>query len=389
MSRRGLVLAVVVVMGLWVAPAGADQRKLVLSLGAGERYNDNIFFSRDDEIDDYITLLSAGLEFINRTERLDVSLSGRAINQDYADNDDLDGLDQDYKGRIGYRLAPHLRATLDGSFSRDTQPDRDIEVTGMVLGTATRDTQQYGLGFQYDLTDITSAVLSYQYQDRDYEGSRYSDYNYHQAGLGFTHRLDKHINNTTGRLNFNYAHYDYTATQLDYYGATIGFLHRLTELWHLQIDAGARYVESEFRFSGGKLTNEGWGGVGKLEFGYQGQYGATRLTVSHDVGASSGLDGTVERSSGVLDLSYRFAEKVRAGISSGYYRNIADSGELALNDTDEDTVNLRPYLRAGLTDTLFLEASYTYSQIEDNIDDTTRERSLYLLKLGWDYPLVE
>ena len=389
MNGRGLVLAIVMVMSLGGGAAGADQRRLVLSLGAGERYTDNIFFTSDNEIDDYITTLSGGLEFVDRTERLDLSLSGRAVNQDYADNDDLDGLDQSYKSRIGYRLAPHLKTTLDGSFSRDTQPDRDIDITGMVLGTATRDTQQYGLSFQYELTDITSALLSYQYQDRDYDSTQYSDYDYHLADLGFTHRLDKYINNTTGRLNFKYAHYEYPATQLDYYAATIGFLHRLTELWHLQVDIGARYTESEFRSLSGKRANNGWGGVGGLEFGYQGKDAAAGLTVSHDVGAASGLDGSVERTYAVMNFNYRFAEKMRAGISAGFYHNITDSRVLALDDIDEDTVNLRPYLRAGLIDTLLLEVSYGYSQIADNFDDTTRERSLYLLTLVWEYPVVE
>jgi hypothetical protein len=389
MRRRGFVLVVVMVMGLWAASVGADQRKLVLSLGAGERYNDNIFFSSDGEIDDYITTLSGGLEFIDRTERLDLSLSGRAVNQHYADNNGLDGLDQFYKGRIGYWLAPHLKTILDGAFSRDSQPDRDIDITGMVLGTATRDTQQYGASIQYDLNEITSASLSYQYRDQAYDSTQFVDYNYHQAGLGFTHQLDKYFDNTTGRLNFNYAHYDYPVTQIDYYAATIGFVHRLTELWHLQIDAGARYTDSEFLIFGRQETANGWGGVGTLEFGYQGEYAATSLTVSHDVGAASGEDGTVERTSGVLDMSYRFAEKVRAGISAGYYVNKADAGELALADTDENTVNLRPYLRAGLTDYFSLEFSYTYTQIKDNIVESTRERNLYLVRLVLDYPVVE
>jgi hypothetical protein len=388
-SRHGSVLLLLMVMVFGAPSVRADQRRLTLSLGAGGLYNDNIFFASDNEIDDYITMLSGGLEFINRQERLDLSFSGRAVNQDYADNNDLDGLDQNYKGQVSYWLASHFKAMLDGSFSRDTQPDRDIETTGMVLGTATRDTQEYGCGFQYDLTDITSAFLSFRYRAQEYGSPQYSDYSYQQAGLRFTRRMDKHIENTTSRLNFNYAHYDYSATELDYYGGTIGFLYRLTELWHLQIDLGVRYTESEFLISGGRQTNNDWGGVGELEFGYQGNHGAAGLTMSHDVGAASGLDGSLERSSAVLDFYYRFAEKVRAGISAGYFHNIADSGDLALEDTDENTSNMRPYIRAGLTNNLFLDASYSYSQVEDNLDDTTRERSLYLIRLIWEYPVVE
>ncbi len=389
MSRRVWVLAVVMVMGLWAASAGAEARKLILSIGAGEKYNDNIFFSYDDELDDHVTTLSGGLKFINRSERLDMSVSGRVENQDYADHDDLDGLDQYYVGRIGYVLTPNLKANLNGGYSRDSQPDRDIEVTGMVMGTATRDSCNGGLSMQYALNEITSTSLYYQYRKQTYDNPEFIDYTYHQAGLGFSRRLDKYFDNTTGFLNFTYAYYDYPTTKINYYSGTIGFLRRLTELWHLQMDVGARYTESEFRIFDGTNTSEGWGGVGSLEFGYQGEYGATSLTVSHDVGAASGQDGSVERTSAVLDWSYRFAEKVRAGVSGGYFLNKSEYGDLALRDTDESTVNARPYLRVGITDSLSLDASYSYSQIEDNIIEKTRERSIYLLKILWDYPVIE
>jgi hypothetical protein len=389
MRRRVVVVFVIAIMCLGGKLAGADERRLVLSLSAGEKYNDNIFFSYDGEIDDYVTVLTGGLEFINRSERADLSLSGRVVNQDYAENDDLDGTDQYYSGRLGYRMAPHLRATLNAAYSRDSQVDRDIDVTGMLLGTAIRDSQKYGLNMEYDLTEVTSASLSYGYTTQEYDNPEFVDYNYHQGGLGLSHRLDRYWNNTTGRLNFYYGHYDYPATAINYFAGTIGFLHRLTEVWHLQVDVGARYTESEFHFFNFEETNSGWGGVGTLEFGYQGEYTTASLTLSHDIGAASGQDGSVERSSGVLDLSYRFAERVRAGVSAGYYLNIADAGDLALNDTDENTLNLRPFLYMGLTDHLRIEASYSYSQIDDNIIDMTRQRNVYLLKLQWDYPVME
>jgi hypothetical protein len=389
MRRRVIVVFVIAIMCFGGRLASADERRLILSLDAGEKYNDNIFFSYEDEIDDYVTVLTGGLKFINRSERGDLSLSGRVVNQDYADNDELDGTDQFYSGLLGYRLTPHLRTTLNAAFSRDSQLDRDIGVTGLLLGTAIRESQKYGLNMEYDLTEITSTSLSYGYTTQEYDNPEFADYNYHQAGWGLTHRLDKYWNNTTGRLNINYGHYDYPTIGIDYYAGTIGFMHRLTEVWHLQVDVGARYTESEFHFLNLERTNSGWGGVGSLEFGYQGEYAAAGLTLSHDIGAASGRDGSVERSSGVLDLSYRFAEKVRAGVTTGYYRNIADAGDLALNDTDETTLNLSPSLQMGLTDYLRLDASYSYSQIDDNIIDKARERSVYLLKLRLDYPVME
>jgi hypothetical protein len=389
MNRYGWLRVAVVLIGLWSASVGAEERKLILSIGAGEKYNDNIFFSYDDEIDDYVTTLLGGLKFVNRSERLDMSLSGRVENQDYAENDDLDGFDQFYKARFGYLLTPKLRAVLDAGYSRDSQPDRDIDVTGMVLGSATRETFKGGLSTKYALNEITSVALSYKYREQTYDNPEFVDYTYHQGGLGFDRKLDKYFDNTTGRLYFNYAHYDYPQIQIDYYSGTIGFLRRLTELWYLQLDVGARYTESEFKAFADSRINEGWGGVGVLEFGYQGERGATSLTVSHDVGAASGVDGSVERTSVAMDVSYRVLEKSRVGVSGEYFLNKSDAGDLAPQETDERTLNVRPYLRLSLIDDFALVVSYTYTQNEDQTIEETRERNIYLARIVWDFPVVE
>ena len=62
---------------LLLVPSGvlADDFKLIPSLAVREEYNDNIFGSVSDTVDDFITTISPGLELVERTERLDLGLS--------------------------------------------------------------------------------------------------------------------------------------------------------------------------------------------------------------------------------------------------------------------------------------------------------------------------
>ena len=70
--------------------AGADEVDIIPFVTLSEEYNDNLFFSVNDEIDDFITIIGLGLEFVENTERLLASLSGRIDRVIYVDNDVLD-----------------------------------------------------------------------------------------------------------------------------------------------------------------------------------------------------------------------------------------------------------------------------------------------------------
>lgn len=388
--RLGVAVAVAVawVLIFW-ASAGAEERKLNVLLGVAEEYNDNIFFSFEDKIDDFITTVSGGLKAGLKNERGNIDLSGRLDSLYYNDNDELDDVDQFYTGSVGYALTDRLKVLLDADFSRDSRPDRDINLTGLVLGTAIREKQQYGIASDFALTDISRAGLSYRYNQEEFDKSELTDFHYHQAGLRFSHRLDKHFLNTTGRLNLNFATYDYTETKTDYYGATIGVQKEVTELWRLLVDLGVRYTDSEFETIEGERTNEDWGAVEVIEFSYHGEYLATSISFSHDIGTAGGRQGSVQRTSVVFIASYALARDWQIGLSAGYFINLADEGGLAVSEIDEETANLRPWLRFLLTDWLALEASYTHSRLDDNVANDTAYRNLYLLELGVDYPVLE
>ena len=119
-------------------PALADQTELTPSVNLKGQYNDNIFFDRRDEKSDYLAVITPGLEFMDKTERLDARLSAALPIYTYADYDELNSIDQNLKGSLRYLLTTRLSTSLNAGYIKDSQPDREITETGLVLGSVTR-----------------------------------------------------------------------------------------------------------------------------------------------------------------------------------------------------------------------------------------------------------
>ena len=136
-------------MLVWVGNASADGDTLVVSLGLAEEYNDNVFFDRNNEIDDFITTVTPGIELRRRYERTSASLKGMFDIVEYSDNSDLDNIDQRYDANLSQKLTERLSLSGKASYKRDSRADRDIEETGLTYGTDVRKRQQYdaGVGF--------------------------------------------------------------------------------------------------------------------------------------------------------------------------------------------------------------------------------------------------
>jgi hypothetical protein len=114
--------------------AMADEFKLTPSIAARQEYNDNIFFDTSKPKDSFITRVTPGLELIERTERLDLRLSGALTPYVYWEDSNLNSVDQDYSGRVAYLLTPRLRVGAEAGVRVDHQPDRDILTTGVAYG---------------------------------------------------------------------------------------------------------------------------------------------------------------------------------------------------------------------------------------------------------------
>jgi hypothetical protein len=380
-----ILLALAVPLGT----AAAAEFRLVPSLALKEEYNDNIFYSEADRVDDFITTITPGLELVSRTEKLDLNLLALLNVLRYLDTTELNNIDQNYSGRFRYSLNPKWTVSGGAGYLEDSRPDRDLEITGLVIGPVIRKRQNYMGGVEHIFSEKTKASLSYTYEREDYDNPEFADLKAHNAGLGFIHDLSKYLPNVAARMNLGYSRYEYDIGTIDYYYATIGVNWALDEKWSLLFDGGGSYTFSESGPTGNEQKDEGAGWVGMGSLAYKGEKTTGDLTFSHRKAPAYGSVGVTERTSLSFGINRRFTYEFSGGLSAGYFINKADEGKFSRTAFDQESFYVSPRLRYEFTRDVFLEGSYNFSYTRDKESNTDVRRSLVMLRLYMQYPLFE
>jgi hypothetical protein len=361
-------------------PALGDELKLIPSLTVREEYNDNIFLSVSDIKSDFRSIFSPCIELTDRNERLDASLLVRLNGFLYAENSELDSVDQLYQGRMRFNLSPTTSLASTAGYIIDSQPDREVETTGLVLGLVKRHRQMYSLSGDRALTEKTTASLSYAYEQDDYVSPEFTDLTWHNAQLTLVHDLDRFLRSTSGNLNLGYAHYGFSSSDVDNFSFSAGMGSALNEKWSVQGSVGGRYTISEFEtlemqfvppfflvVVPVKNTTHEWGWVGQLALSYKGETASGNLAFASNVMPASGQSsGTTIRTSLVADARRRLTYELSAGMAVGYYLNKSNPG--AFNRD------------------MFIEASYQYTKVFQNVSRTEVDRNVVFVLFSIQHP---
>jgi hypothetical protein len=400
----------IVMLMAQVLPVGgaaiADEFKLTPSVSLRQEYNSNIFFDTRDEKDSPITRVKPGLELMNRTERLDLRLSGVVIPFYYWDESDLNSVDQDYSGRISYQLTPLVSIGANAGVRVDHQPDRELLTTGLTTTDNRRIQQRFGGNANWMFSELMSASVSYGYTREAWRGvsatDDIEDWQGHSVTLGLTRELGAARGVTLGLFNAGWAVYDYETSKTNYYFGSVGVQHRLTEIFNLTADVGVRYTDSDFEVERLAIVppgvfaiviadenSSGWGGIGRLAVEYAGERARASLGVSHDINPASGSSGVVERTGIIFSGSYLLLEKLRLGLAASAFRNKSENEEFTGNEVNEVTYNFGPSLRWEFYRDLTLEAGYGFTYVDDRTDDGNAVRNLVYIQLAYGLPLFE
>jgi hypothetical protein len=402
---RVLVAAMVIAQALGAA-AYADEFKLTPSVAVRQEYNSNIFFDSSNEKDDFITRVKPGLELINRTERLDLRLAGFVTPYVYWSNDNLNSVDQDYSGRVDYKLTPLLSLGANAAVRVDHQPDRDIYTTGLAYGDNRRLQQNYGGNVGYMFTEKTSGSVTYGYTREDWRNSTNNsdleDYDSHAVTVGLARELGAAKGVTVGFLNTGWAKYNYDTSDTNYYFSTVGVKHRLTEIFNVSGDVGVRYTDSTFDVETLAIVPPGvlatvtdqqsdsnWGGIGHLAVEYVGERTRASLGASHDVTAASGGQGVVQRTGLTFNGGHLLTEKLRFGLFTSVFRNKSGENEFSGQKIEEYSYSVGPNLRWELFRDVTLEAGYSFTYLDNQADDESASRHLGYIQLAYGLPLFE
>jgi hypothetical protein len=403
MRFAGSLIAMLAVFWL-LTEALADEFKLTPSIAARQEYNDNIFFDTNRGEDSFITRVTPGLELIERTERLDLRLAGFVTPFVYWDDSDLNSVDQDYSGRAGYLLTPRLRVGAEAAVRVDHQPDRDIRTTGIAYGDSRRIQQRYGGNAAYEFTERTGGSVGYVYTREDWRSDDpdLEDYDSHGVTLGLSRDLGAAKGITVGLVSAGYAPYDYETSETDYWFGTVGLKHRLSEIFNVSADAGARYTRSEFDaqrlvfippFFLAVVTerenDSGWGAIGHAALGYVGEKTHASFDASYDVAPLSGSQGVVQRTALTFSGGHLLTEKLRLGLFTGGFRNQSDENEFSGQKIDEYSFTVNPSLRWEIYRDVTLEAGYSFTYVDYRDDDTSASRNLGYIQIAYGLPLLE
>ncbi|OGP79846.1 MAG: hypothetical protein A2Z13_08265 [Deltaproteobacteria bacterium RBG_16_64_85] len=368
--------------------AGGDETRVVPSLALKGEYNNNPFFTEKNPKESYVGTVSPGLKLSRRTERLDAVLSSVVDGVYYSAEENLDSWNPRGQGKLGYRFTPAFRLSADASLRADKRPEHEIETSGLVVTTRTRQ-QDYALGAEISMSEKSAAGLSYGYNRVDYPDQPLQDSETHSGSVNLVVDLGQRFTETKGRAGFSYASNRFTGLTVENYAFTVGVQKGATELWSVQADIGGRYTRSEFDFLFGKEKTDNWGWVANVSLFYKGERGNGSLGYGRSVTAASGRGGAAERNAVVLDLARRFLYELSGTFSAGYYRNFSDAGEFSLQGIDEQTVRARPGLRYDFTKDISVEAAYQYTRLRNRISSETAEQHAGTLRFAVRYPLYE
>lgn len=388
----------------------AGPGKIVPYVSVSQEYSDNYRFLETNEVEEFVTTLTGGLNLLYNSERTNARLNGKIYHLFHWDNDQLDATDGGVNGSVQHQLTERFGLGASADYSRDSRRDADTETTGLILN-GDREKINGSLNSSFMFSETLSIQVTGGYGIVDIEESNLDEDDASiSANISLTKNLSKTFKNTTGLLTLSYlnyssdidtvvgtgaTYYSYLEYESDVFQLYTGFSKNITELYSFYLQAGASYTRtSENRllvFPGvGEVPtpeskNDTWGGVLLSGLNYDGLYWDVGLSLSHDVRGSSGSNGTVERSAVSLDISRQIAEKFTASLAASCYLNKNERTTQA--DLEELTYNISPKLSYRFWDTFSLSALYRYTNIEDRTANTNKERNLFLITLRKKFEL--
>jgi hypothetical protein len=358
----------------------AESWELVPALSLVGRYDDNLSFATQGEVDDYSSIIKPSFTADYLSEKTQFSGLADVAIINYLEEKDLDTINYNVRVNGDTRATERLKLNADFRFIRDTLLDSELEETGRVFDRTERVRRFAGAGIQYDATTLSSVGLNYDFVNTEYEDSD---------------RQDRDVNSLQGfyRQSFNdgrdyvaivpgYDFRDSDEVEANNYRLQIGWTRRSTEIGELKILAGGRYTEEQ---RPGLAKDDGSGFIGELDYQRRGTLMTFRLGYRRDLRYDAN-DDLVNVDRFFAGFDYKLTERLKFGLDGKLYftsREFEDD-----NEQYTRYIDIIPRLVYNLTERHYLQLTYRYSQQYDNArtNDKTANRNQVLLTLAFRFP---
>lgn len=370
------VLIVCLLFGM--APA---ETRWTPSLGLTGIHDDNIRFSRNQTVDDYIYYLEPGIKYDYNQELTRISANGRAVVRRYQDNDDLD--DELYRMTLKGDSNVTERMNLKGSyeFIKDTTLESELDETGRIYTRDDRMSHKVMMGPSIQLTERTTIGVVARYRDVAYDSDAFVDYKTWEADLPIRWHLETQID--TIFISPGYVDRDSDTNHSTSYNLSLGWDHESTERLTLKFFAGARYTEIERKAT--NESEENWNAIGGLQLNYD--FETSNIVLDFQRNLKTTADGNQANVTRMIArLRWHLTERFGTEIRGGYY----------LTETEGvNTDNTTEHMKAGaelfynLTENHNIFAAYDYSQHyqKDIPVDPRAERNRILAGIRLNFPV--
>lgn len=318
-------------------------------------------FPREQELSDYQIVISPEIEIVYGKDRYKALLNGKLDFINYQDLTELNDIDHHLSGELDYEITVYTKLRIEASYSRDSQPDRDLQTSGLIVGTSIRDKQKYGFGIEHELTPLSQIIAGYNYQQEDFVTSdldddiaailqseivaeellqrrQADDSKLHSTSLSYRYDIGDRLPDGIIFTTASYMHLITEGSTQDNVMALLGLSYQVRENFRMSIDGGVRYSHEEFDEVQLQLlaeapyyhrldleqTQDSWGPVAHAELKYQGYLTDAGLKATFDVQPASGNGTFTERAGLKFDIGHQLNEKFRIRGFASYFNNKRD-----------------------------------------------------------------
>ena len=352
-------------------------------------YDDNIQFTRENQMDDLVLSLSPSVVLTHRTERLQSDTSALVRGLKYLEESDLDRVEALFETDLSYKYTERVSLHGDASYHLDSALETELQETGIVTEQSDRSRLSAGGGMTFRLTELQEVGGSFSLGRTTYESDRFLDYDTAYLAVDWTRSFKNQRDALVIRPYWSHSSSD--VSEMDTYGLMAGWERSLTENWTLSAFLGVRRTETEyqtrvpFAFDSAIETREesSWGGVADVRVRWEDQTWA--FGASYDRDLSYTVQGVpIERDRLALSVRKRFDPRLYA-----HFRAWGVLSEYEGIDPGRDFYhyNLSPSLSYRLTEDHVLTAGYSYGYYENRLqEDSGRDRNRVWVSLECSFP---
>ena len=353
------------------------------SIGLRQEYNDNIFYTRSDKTDDFISHVIPALKLTYDTEIFNLSARADWDGWLFWDNSDQNRLNQQYGLNGAYRLTERWSVSADGRYVFDSVQDSQLDETGSVeRGLSDRKRLNAGAGLDYAISERTNIGADYEFQKTDYSRNSSVDTNYNRVSVYYRRRLQNQKDVISIFPEFAYG----TSDDWDAYNSSfnVRWEHPFSETLDTSVLIGVR--NTNVNYDDDRDDSNNWGGLADMWLRKRGELTTGRIGFKNDLRTRENGE-IINVSRLYTDVDHRLSRRFGVGFrGSIYYSNLIEDSP----ETDDDRwyfdVSPSAFYRLTENHILRLLYSYNYQKLLDADDNDTVDRQRIWLQLTFNFP---